>query len=345
MKTVIKFKLLVTFVLGVLFFTSCKSFIPEDIDALGEDVNYTTREFAPTLGRKTVYENAANLGSSSSLPLDFKIMNVRTVDGDAATEMMDKFPVKIWKTTYTGEEKSIEEIEAKRETEYRTILEIGKNSGDIMIWNYGNSNWIRTQPDSCYLFDVEISNSGGRRYVRNLRLKPYKERAYEPSQYNAVTGLAPNAALSPSQASNIYGEKTGNYLFGSEIQVFVFKDAENTSPGGSLSISVIDSLNQSIDIQKFKDTKWAEMIHGFDPVFHDNKVTYQVAYPIPLIQYPTKYTNVDGSRAQISLRYDRIGFGGFLNTAILGFDFAIYEEGHWEIQFRFRGESPKFDND
>lgn len=145
--------------------------------------------------------------------------------------------------------------------------------------------------------------------------------------------------------ANIYGEKTGDLIFSSDIEVYIFKDEENTAPGGTLTISVLDSLNAPIDVREFKDTKWNEMIHGFNPVFADNKVTYEVAYPIPLIQHPTRYTNSDGSRAQIALRYNRLGFGGFLREATLGFDFAIFEEGHWEIQFRFRTESPKFVND
>ncbi len=346
MKTMIKYKLFFfPLVLCSLIQMSCKSLIPESIDALGDDVNYTIREFTPTLGRKTVYENAANVGNNSSLPLDFKIVNVRTVDGIPATELTDKFPVKVWKGNYTGAETSIAEIEDKREIQYRSILEIGKNSGDIMMWDFGSSDWIRTQPDSCYIFDVEISNSGGRKYARGLRLKPYKQRPYEPSQYDPVTGLASSQFLYPSLTANLFGERTGDYIFGSDIQVFVFKDYAITKPGGSLTISVIDSMNNPIDVKNFKDTEWNDMIHGFNPEFKDNKVTYTVAYPIPLIQYPTKYTTADGSRAQIALRYNRIGFGGYLTQALLAFNFAIYEEGHWEIQFRFRGESPKFDNE
>lgn len=345
MKTVINTNFLVPIVLIVWTFTSCKSFLPSDVDALGEDVNFVNTEYAPTLGRKTVYESAVNVGNASTLPLNFKIVNIRTVEGEPATELTDRFPVKVWKAAYTGEEKSVEEIEAKREIQYRPIFEIGEKSGDLMMWDFGDSNWIRTQPDSCYVFDVEISNNGGRTYARNLKLKPFKERAYEPSQYNAVTGLAPQARLYPSIVANIYGEKTGDLIFSSDIEVYIFKDEENTAPGGTLTISVLDSLNAPIDVREFKDTKWNEMIHGFNPVFADNKVTYEVAYPIPLIQHPTRYTNSDGSRAQIALRYNRLGFGGFLREATLGFDFAIFEEGHWEIQFRFRTESPKFVND
>ena len=345
MNIVIKYKFIIPLLVGALSISACKSFIPESIDALGDDVNYMVKEYSPTLGRKTIYENAASVGNSSTLPLSFKIVNVRTVEGSPAKELTDKFPVKVWTAQYTGEEKTLEEIEAKRQVEYHSIFEIGANSGNILFWDYGNSNWIKTQPDSCYIFDVEISNSGGRKYARNLRLKPFKERPYEPSQYDIETGLAPRASLSPSYAFNLEGEKTGDFIFGSDIEVFVFKDLENTKPGGTLTISVLDSMNNTIDIQKFKDTNWKEMLHGFNHRFEGHKAVYDVAYPIPLVKYPTRYTTPDGNLARIGLRNNRIGFGGFLMQAQLGFDFAIYEEGHWEIQFRFRRETPKFDND
>lgn len=345
MKVVKKGTFYLSILFGLVSCFSCKSFIPESLDALGDDINYMVKEFTPTLGRKTLYEKAVNVGNSSTLPLEFKIINVRTVEGDPATELTDKFPVKVWKASYTGEEKSLEEIEAKREIEYHSILEIGKNSGDIMFWDFGNSNWIRTQPDSCYVFDVEIANSGGRRYARNLRLKPYKERPYEPSQYNYETGLATRAALTPSQVSNLYGERTGDLIFPSDIDVFVFRHYDNTAATKTLTISVLDSMNNYIDIQKFKNTDWKNMLHGFNQRFENKKAVYDVAYPIPLITYPTRYTTADGSRARIALKFNRLGFAGLLQECMLGFDFAIYEEGHWEIQFRFRKETPKFDND
>ena len=343
MKTIIKSKLFVIAIVGILCGSSCKSLLPEDLDAFGEDVLYSITEFTPIIGRKTVYENAANLGNSSSLPLEFKLLNVRTTEGTAATELTDKFPIKIWKKAYTGTEKSIEEIESKREVQYRSILEIGKNSGDIIMWDFGSSDWIRTQPDSCYVFDVEISNSGGRRYARNLKLKPQKQRAYEPSQYDPVTGLAKFAALRPSTIQNLFGETTNNLVY--DIETYVFKDESNKTPGGSLTISMLDSLNRPLDVSLFSDTKWGDILHAFAPEFKDNKVTYKVAYPIPLIKMATKYTNATGDQAKILLQKNRIGFGGLRYEMKLGFDFAIYEEGHWEIQFRFRGETPKFINE
>lgn len=324
---------------------SCKKLLPENMDALGDDVNYTTREFNPTVGRNQVWENALSIGRNSTLPLEFKLINIRDKDGEPATEMTDKFPIKVWKKSYSGEEESLAEIEAKREIEYRTIFEIDKHSGTPMFWNYGNSGWIKTLPDSSYTFDVEISNNGGRRYIRGLKLKPYRERPYEPSIYNEETGIAVNSYVHPSQTNSMYGDRTGSLIFGSDIQVFFYKDEKNTSETSTLTFSVLDSANNYIDVKNFSKTDWEHLVHGFNPVFKDKKVTYEVAYPIPLIKYETQYTNTDGSRARAHFKYNRIGYGGLLEEAVLGLDFAIFEEGHWEIQFRFRNESPKFEDE
>ncbi|WP_462093159.1 DUF5007 domain-containing protein [Sphingobacterium hungaricum] len=328
--------------LSVLF-TSCDSLIPEDLDALGDDVMITTTEISPYLGRKTSYENIVNVSNTSTLPLNFKIVGPRTAAGQEAPELLEKYPVKVWTQSYTGEEKTLEEIESKRKIEYRPILDIQQKNGDIIFWNAGNSSFIKTLPDEGYLFDVEISNSGGRRYSRNLKLMPRKERDYEPSQYDDITGLAKSAFLRPNSLINIYGERTGFITY--DVRVYIFQNDKITSPGNSLAISVLDSLGQTIDIQKFKDSNFKDLVHGFNHRFENGKVIYDVAYPMPLVSFPSRYTNSTGNMARMNLRYNRIGRGGYLQEALLSFDFAIYKEGHWEIQIRFNGESPKFENE
>lgn len=323
--------------------SSCTSLVPDDLDALGDDVMITTTEFSPYLGRKTTYENIVNVSNTSTLPLDFKIMGPRTASGKAAPELLEKYPVKVWTENYTGEETSLEEIERKRKIEYHPMLDIQQKNGDIVFWNVGNSSYIQTLPSEGYLFDIEIANTGGRRYTRSLKLTPRKERDYEPSQYDDVTGLATNAYLRPLMLYNIFGERSNSPT--TDVRVYIFKDEEKTTPGNTLSISVLDSLGQTIDIQKFKDTDFQHLVHGFNHRFEDGKVTYDVAYPMPLINYPTRYTNVSGDRSRMLLRYNRIGAGGFLREAFIMFDFAIYREGHWEIQLRFNGETPNFDNE
>ncbi|NGM61607.1 DUF5007 domain-containing protein [Sphingobacterium sp. SGG-5] len=327
---------------AVLLNTGCTSLIPEDLDALGDDVTLTLTEFTPYLGRTSVYENVVNVSNKSTLPLTFNVVGVRTFEGAPAPELMEKYPVKVWHQTYTGEEKSVEEIEAKRRIEYRPMLDIQHKNGDIIFWNTGKSSFLKTIPSDGYLFDLEIQNSGGRKYVREVALKPFKERPYEPSQYDPASGLSTTAYLRPSYL-NIYGKRTGNIVM--DVRAYIFKQTENLNPGNTFTVSVVDSLGQAIDVKKFKDTDFAHLVHGFNPRYQDGKVTYDVVYPMPLINYPTRYTDIGGDRSRILLRYDRIGFGGLLQQAGIWLDLAIFEEGHWELQFRFNGESPNFDNE
>lgn len=326
-------------------FFACESYVPDDLDALSDDVQYSTTEFSPYVGRTISFNDIVATSNKSTLPLSFEILDIQNADGESVGENVlgKKYPVKIWKEAYTGEEKSIEEIEAKQQIEYRPAIEIQKNSGNLVFWNTTSLLGLQTVPYEGYTMDVAIGNTGGRKIQRGLKLSLLKPRAYEPSQYNASTGLAANAYLWPSRIENIYGSRTGNFIY--DVRVYINKDVENTSPGSSLTVSVLDSLNQTIDIQMFKETKWEQLIHGFNHRFENGKVIYDVLYPMPLVAYPSKYTDATGTMAAINLRYNRIGRGGYLTQASLGFDFAIYEEGHWEIQFRFYGETPKFENE
>lgn len=341
----IKIAAMTVFSLLGMCMTACKSNLPEDLDALGDDVNYSTSLFEPTMGRKTEFLNPVVLGNTSTLPLTFKVINPRTVDGQPAPELTDKFPVRVWKKSYDGEEKSIAEIEEKQQVEYRPVLDIQEKSGNLFFWDSANSGFVRTQPDSGYIFDVEISNSGGRKYARNLKLKPMKERPYEPSIYNAITGVATNSYTYPTMTASLVGEKTGFTIFTSDIHVFFHRDETNEAPGTTITFSVLDSLHQPIEIQKFDKTDWEGLIHGFNPRFEDNKVVYDVVYPIPLVSRRTRYTNPSGSMARSVLAFDRLGRSGLVERNLIALEYAIYQAGHWEIQLRFTGESPQFNDE
>lgn len=329
--------LLLTGMILILALASCKRNLPLDRDSIGTEMRFTKTEYEPTLGRNTVFTNNFAVGNSS-LPLDFKIINMRTRDGSPAPEVSNAFPVKIWAQPYLGTEKSLKEIEDKRKIENRPIFEIRERSGQFVMWSALHSD-IKTQPDSGYVFDVEVSNSGGRRYFRDLKLRPLKPRSFEPSRLDPITGLATSTDISPSFIGNIRGAKTNDFVGDIDVQ---FK---RVGDGNSLTFRFVDSLYNTIDPNLFNTTKWTQLIHGFDMVKTNEYVKYQVAYPIPLIQYQTPYTNQSGDRARASFSYERMGFGNFRQVATLGLDFAIYEAGDWEIIFWFRRESPKFTND
>lgn len=325
-----------------IFIVACKKNIPDVRLSLANDMQFTVKTYQPVLGRNTLFANNFSVGSSS-MPLEFKIVNMRRFTGEPAPELTDYFPVQVWKSAYDGTEKSIAEIEAKRTIENHQLFEIRQHSGQFVMWAKANSNFVKAQPDSGYVFDVEVSNSGGRKYFKDFKLRPFKERAFEPSTVNATNGQATALGLVP-EFSNIRGERTGRFLspFLGDIVVLLNKKSE---VGNSLTFKFVDTLFNPIDPNKFNTTKWETLVHGFDMAKDNQKVTYKVAYPIPLAPILTPYTDGSGQRARSTFRYERQGFGNIKETALLRLDYAIFEKGDWEITFWFRTERPKFTND
>lgn len=323
----------------------CKKNLPDDRLSLGADSRFTQTVYQPVLGRATLYAGNFNT-ASSSVPLDFKIVNMRRFNGEAAPELNDFFPVKVWKEAYRGTETSLAEIEAKRVIENHQLFEIRKNSGQFVMWPEAKSSFIRAQPDSGYVFDVEVSNSGGRRYFQNFVLRPFKERPVEPSTLDPSNGQDIYLGVI-AEVSNIRGKRTNRLLGGGDVVVHYRKKPAGTpgNTGHSISFKFVDTLFNTINPDKFNATKWADVVHGFDMVKTSTEVTYQVAYPIPLTNYPTKYTSLNGAAAQSLFRFDRIGAGNTLQQAVLGLTYQIHEPGDWEVIFWFRTELPKFEND
>ncbi|MNI61298.1 hypothetical protein D3C73_1165620 [compost metagenome] len=209
-----------------------------------------------------------------------------------------------------------------------------------MMWAAANSNMVKAQPDSGYVFDVEMSNSGGRKYYQNFRLRPLRERPYEPSNLDPITGQGTSVSVNPT-ALFITGERGQLLNTRDDVQV-LFKKTGN---GNSLTFKFADTLSNPIDPNKFAATDWANLVHGFNMVKDAGKVKYEVAYPIPCSAYPTKYTTLSGDQASVVFRFNRQAFGNIQQKCFLAFNFNIYQKGDWEITFWFKRDKPKFDND
>ena len=331
----------------LLALTACNKLVPTYRDALSAEAGFSQTTFEPVVGRTTQYSNVfVNPNNGSTYPIDFTIVNARRFSGEAAPELSDIFPVKVWKQAYTGTETSIAEIEGKRTTEYHNVFEVRKHSGDFVLWSSSTSRILRCQADSGYVFDVEMSNSGGRRYFRNMRLMPFRERPYEPSNLNPVTGQSVSNGIYPSYMLNVRGDSSNNYLTAADVDVYIRKSSETgKTPGNTISFMFLDKYFKPIDPAKFALTDWNNLLHGFNVKKTATRVTYDVAFPVPLAQLPTRFTTADGRRTSVKFGYSRIGFGGFRQDAVIGLDFAIYEPGDWEIVFAFKNDSPKFSND
>ncbi|TKC05144.1 DUF5007 domain-containing protein [Pedobacter frigoris] len=319
---------------------ACKKFLPTDRDTFNTQARFTQTIYKPVMGRTTVMGDNFD-SQSSSLPLTFKIVNIRNSDGLSAPELIKPFDVLVWKKAYFGTEKSIAEIEAKRVIEKHPLFEIREHSGEFIMWAASNSSIIKALPDSGYTFDVEVTNNGGRRYFNNMQLQPYRERKYEPNSLDPTTGAGTNAAIRPNVINNMKGEITSSNLSSNDVNVYFNRIGD----GNSITFRFLDTLSRPIDPAKFKLTDWPNLVHGFNMEKTSTYVKYDVAYPIPLVEIPTAYTTQDGRQARVKFSYDRLGFGGVKEVAEMSFNFSIYEKGAWEIVFWFNRDNPKFSNE
>lgn len=320
---------------------ACKKLLPTDRDTFNLDAGFTQTLYKPVLGRTTLMSNNFDV-QSSTLPLTFKIVNPRNSDGLPAPELVKPFDVLVWKKAYTGEEKTLAEIEGKRAIEKHPLFEIREHSGEFIMWAAANERILKTLPDSGYTFDVEVTNNGGRRFFNNLRLQAYKERAFEPNSQDPITGASSNAPIRPTSMINMIGERTNDPLGPFDVNVSITKRGTATN---SIKFIFQDSVFNAINPNKFNLTNWSKLVHGFDMEKTDTYVKYKVAYPMPLVQIQTPYTTVDGRQASVSFLYDRLGFGGIKQVGGMAFNFNIFQEGEWEIIFWFNRDNPKFANE
>lgn len=336
--------------------TGCKKWygIPEDKDFLSDKAELKTKNYTPVLGRTTIISGNLDADGSTT-PLSYEIINVRNSDGTPTDSLTTTRPAYVWIDDYDGTEQSIEEIEKKRKLENRPAFEV-RRSGEFYLWASATNSVLQNYQGAIapalsdgYLFDVKISNSGGSRVLKDLTLRPLRERPYEPSERDPLTGIQ-TAPITPS-ITNIIGATSRKPLSNSYTGADTIKRDvrilfRKTGNGNSLTFKFLDKSFKTIDPHLFKLTDWANLVHGFNWHFVGTEaVKYDVAYPIPLTNRPTAYTTSNGAQASVRFGYDRLGFNGIKQHAYIVFAFNIYEKGDWEIAVQFRRENPRFENE
>lgn len=71
------------------------------------------------------------------------------------------------------------------------------------------------------------------------------------------------------------------------------------------------------------------------------EVVYDMAYPLPLFNGQTKYTDSKGEKASVKFATSWFSKYGYRNTGYFVFDFAIYKEAHWEMLIHFAKGMPQ----
>ena len=268
----------------------------------------------------------------------------KVVASAPAPELTEYFPVKVWKTPYMGTEKSIEEIEAKREIEYRTLFQVKKHSGEFMMWSNAESSFVQCAPSDGYIFDVLVKNSGGYKTFTDMQLIPVRESDYEPSIYDPETGLVQGQDYVTPNSLTLFQTESGDYMFPEDVHIYFRENQDNDDDVKSLTFRFYGPDYTPISPSSFNQTDWANLIHGFNMEKTDEYVKYDVVYPMPLVEMKSKYTNKDGNRINVNFLYDRITASGYRMTSTMSFEFAIYKEAHWEIIVVFTAGAPLFED-
>jgi len=336
--------------------------LPEEKEYLSENISYDNKILQPIIGRNNLMGQFNADGSTQ--PLQFEIVNARYGDGRPVTDLFQVRPTYVWTGAYDGKETSLEQIEAKRRIEERPLFEV-RQSGQFILWAASTNDLIEPRPaDSSNLvqdirfFDVKISNTGGTAYLRDFQIIPWRERPYEPStDINPYTGGPapdPTDRENPNKRdyirpwlNNVIGEQSNRPLQSNDQikDVVVYIRPFEGGNGRNLRFRFMAPDSTYIHPDAFNETRWTRLVHGFNMEKTDEYVQYDVAYPIPLVNIQTPYTNSNGSRAALEFRYSRKGFGGELTYGSFGLEFAIFRPGDWEIVFHFRNEKPKFEDE
>jgi len=337
---------------GFCSFCSCMDkYLPEQMDAFDSKAGYTQTMYRPVLGRTTVFNNNFNTGSST-LPFTFEITGIMRSDGSPAPELTEFYPVTVWKTPYFGNEKSLVEIEAKRDIEYRQLFQVRKHTGEFIMWSDAKSSFVQCAPLGGYIFDVLAQNSGGYKYFTKFNLIPVREIDFEPSN-TLETGNSVQEYVTPATVNQVRFEKSGEggdggdgfrnyYMTTEDIQVFFRNITDNQEEEKTLTFRFFGPDYQPIHPDRFNLTDWETLVHGFDMEKTGEYVRYKVAYPIPLVNLITDYTNRTGDRANVVFSWDYMPMVGYRSVASISMDFAIYTQGRWEMIFVFANGYPMF---
>ncbi len=346
--------------LALVVLSGCKKIfdLPEEKDYISPNMNFNSKIFDPIIGRNNLI-GGFNSDNSTS-PLTFEIVNARYGDGRPYTDLFQEVNTYVWTAEYSGLEKSIEEIDAKRKLEKHPLFEI-RSSGEFIMWASATNQLIIPRasdstnfPQNTRFFDLKVKNTGGEQLIKDFQIRPFRERPYEPSNdFNIYSGgIAPNPKTPYSKIGRDYirpflngvvGAQSERYLESNDDRkdVVVYIRPFTGGKGNSLRFKFLDKDSIAINPSKFNETNWDKLVHGFNKKMTDEYVQYDVAYPIPLVNISTFYAP-NGSRAHAEMVYSRIGFGGGRTLASFGIDFAIFKKGDWEIVFHFKNDNPKF---
>jgi hypothetical protein len=339
------YKYLIVGLLAMLVTSCYKELLPKEKDHFSDNAGFNNDTYQANIGRSNIFSGRFNPDYSTQ-PLQFVIQNIQHRDGTPAPEMLEQVDTWQWKQYYSGTEKSITEINAKRVSEKRPVLDIRPNSGEIIFWNTDSS---KIKP-GVYTFDILVKNNGGQKIFQKRKLDLRRPRPYEPYEFKDDTGERKEEKDGGVIHPDVFNVKDAlnNDIKRESVIVYFHK---TTAPGNTISFKFFDQDSLPIKLSRFNLTKWDSLAYRSNTVdgnilFGFNRkmaadsaiVTWDIPNPFPVL------ADVGNNESTyIAFSYDRISFG-YRTQASVGLGFAIFEPGSWEVIFKFK-INPRFAND
>lgn len=152
------------FACGVLLVNACTK-IPQE-GSIAPDISYKNRKQYAISG---LQQNIGNFqASTSTLPLNFEIIEVRELNGINTAALKENIPVVRYKEPLVGNE-SPAELLLKTDTVKTPAVSINQHTGQVEILE-GNKI-----PAGEYHFDVRVSNQSGSKVLKDALVIEFKE--------------------------------------------------------------------------------------------------------------------------------------------------------------------------
>ncbi|RPE08540.1 DUF5007 domain-containing protein [Chitinophaga lutea] len=324
-----------------------KDTLPVETDYLSKDMNFKKDVFVSNLGRTNMFINVFNADYSTQ-PLEFTLMSPRVEGKVPAPVLQELVDTRQWKDYYTGTEKSIAEIEAKRITVRRPIVDMNSQNGQLVVWPV-DSNKVRYGK---YYFDVKVKNGAGERLFTGLTIDLRRPRPYDPYEFDDITGLRkPDNSGGIIRPTTLTGHVDAQQreIKAENVQVYFVKtgNAANT-----ITFKFVDKDSIGIPLTVFNYQRWDSLFYyskmadrnvkfGFNGRIPKDSmsVTYDITNPFPILSevFP------GDEEAEYNFRFTRVSFGS-RRIGTIGLKLSIHEPGEWTVIFRYR-INPKFSDD
>ena len=152
------------FACGTLLLNACKK-IPQE-GSIAPDISYKNRKQYAISG---LQQNIGNFqASTSTLPLNFEIIEVRELNGKKISTLDEKIPVVRYKEPIVGNETPAELL-LKTDTVMTPAVSINQFTGQVEVLE-GNKI-----PAGEYHFDIRVSNQSGGKVLKDALVIEFKE--------------------------------------------------------------------------------------------------------------------------------------------------------------------------